>query len=279
MKNPLQSSPLGDVRVTVPLLRGQKNKEKIVCLTAYDFTTARIADAAGVDLVLVGDSLGGVVQGESTTLPVTLEQMEYHTRCVSKGVSRALVVADLPFMTYQVSEAQAIESSCRMLKYGGAAAVKLEGGIAFATTIQKLTSMDIPVMGHVGLTPQSVHRMGGFKVQGKEDPKRIIDDAVAVAQSGAFSLVIEGVPDDVAQAITEAVAIPTIGIGAGVSCDGQILVFHDLLGLHGKRVPKFVKQYANLFDDAVTAIQQYRDEVKQSTFPSKAFSYGDRLNG
>jgi 3-methyl-2-oxobutanoate hydroxymethyltransferase len=278
MKNKNQTSVLG-APCTVPWILSQKNKQKITCVTAYDYTSALMVDAAGIDIVLVGDSLAGVIQGEENTLPVTLEQMVYHSRCVSKGITRSLLVADLPFMSYQLSEAQAVETSFKMIKFGSAAAVKLEGGVIFADAIKKITSMDVPVMGHVGLTPQSVHRMGGFKVQGKEDPKRIIDDAIAVAESGAFAVVLEGIPDDLAQTITETISIPTIGIGAGNKCDGQVLVFHDLLGLHNKRVPKFVKQFANLFEDGIAALEKYREEVKASEFPSKEFSYGDRLHG
>ena len=273
------SSSTGESPVSVPSIVARKNKRKISCVTAYDYTTARMVDASGIDIILVGDSLAGVIQGEKNTLPVTLEQMVYHTRCVAAGATRALVVADLPFMTYQVSEAQAIETSFKLIKFGSAAAVKLEGGVTFVSTIKKITSMDVPVMGHVGLTPQSIHRMGGFKVQGKEDPQRVIDDAIAVAEAGAFSVVVEGVPNDVAKLIQEKIDIPVIGIGAGVNCDGQILVIHDLLGMHGQRVPRFVKQYANFFEEGVAALQQYQKEVEAGEFPSAQFSYGDRLNG
>ena len=264
--------------ITVPFVRNSKNIQKLVAVTAYDYTQATMVDAAGIDIVLVGDSLGGVIQGEKNTLPVTLDHMVYHTRCVSRGVQHALVVGDLPFMSYQVSVSQAVESSFRLIKEGGAAAVKLEGGVALFETIKRICELDVPVMGHIGLTPQSVHRMGGFKVQGKDDPKRIIDDALAIESAGAFAIVVEGVPDDVAAQITQQVRVPIIGIGAGAQCDGQILVLHDLLGLHNRRVPKFVKQYAHGFDDGVAALEEFAKEVRTNQFPSAGYSYGERLN-
>ena len=271
--------PLRTAAITVPFILQTKTKQKLSAVTAYDYTQATMVDAAGIDIVLVGDSLGGVIQGEENTLPVTLEQMVYHTRCVTRGVEHALVVADLPFMSYQVSIAQAIESSFRLIKEGGAAAVKLEGGQALAETVKRIAELDVPVMGHIGLTPQSIHRMGGFRVQGKDNPQQVINDAIAIDQAGAFAIVVEGVPDDVAAEITKKVSVPVIGIGAGAYCDGQILVLHDLLGMHNRRIPKFVKQYARIFDDGVSALEEFVKEVKSGTFPSPRFSYGDRLNG
>lgn len=266
-------------KVTVPSLRARKGgssssnaADRIVALTAYDFTMARLLDKGGVDVVLVGDSLGMVVQGESTTLPVTLDQMVYHTRCVARGVSRALVVADLPFLSYQVSLERAIESSGRLLKEGGASAVKLEGGVAVAATIKRLVELDIPVMAHVGMTPQSVHRMGGFKQQGRGHRdgdsftpgtyEQIIEDALAVEAAGAFSVVLEGVPAELAAEITSKLSIPTIGIAAGAVCDGEILVSYDLLGLSCDLCPPFVKETAGLGEQVVEAVKRYTNKVK-----------------
>lgn len=265
------------VPVTVPAIRARKfQSPKIATLTAYDYTTGRLVDEAGVDIVLVGDSLGTVIQGHETTLPVTIDEMIYHCKCVARGVQRALIVCDMPFMSYQVSIERAVDSACRMLKEGGAAAVKLEGGTVIAETVRRLVSLDIPVMGHVGLTPQSVHRMGGYKVQGRTNADAIIADALALEEAGAFAIVIEGVPDDVAQIITETIKIPTIGIGAGNACDGQVLVIHDLLGLQSSPVPKFVRQYANFHDEAIQAIQSYMHDVREGAFPGTEFSYGKR---
>jgi 3-methyl-2-oxobutanoate hydroxymethyltransferase len=255
-----------DKPVTVPAFQSARAEgRKLAVVTAYDVTAAQIADAAGVDCVLIGDSLGMVVQGHSTSLPVTLGEMIYHTRCVVRGVKRALVVADLPFLSYQVSPAQAVRSAGKLLK-AGAHAVKLEGGVRMLPALEALQRADIPVMGHVGLTPQSVHRMGGFKVQ--RDVDELLADARAVEAAGAFSLVIEGVPTEVGTAITKAVSIPTIGIGAGPHCDGQVLVWHDLLGLFDGFRPKFVKRYAELGQLAREAIQAYCDEVRSGAFPA-----------
>jgi 3-methyl-2-oxobutanoate hydroxymethyltransferase len=240
--------------ITVPDLGRMKAAgERITMVTAYDWTFARLLDAAGVELLLVGDSLGNVVQGHETTLPVTLDEMVYHTRLVTRG-AHALVVGDLPFGPYQSSPERGVESAIRLVKEGGAAAVKLEGGLHMAATIEAIARVDIPVMGHVGLTPQSVHRMGGPKVQGRRHGKapggrgRVLDDARAVEASGAFAVVLEGIPLDLADEITAELTIPTIGIGAGVQCDGQVLVLHDLLGLSA-RAPKFAKAYASLADE------------------------------
>ncbi|MDX9710494.1 MAG: 3-methyl-2-oxobutanoate hydroxymethyltransferase, partial [Trichloromonas sp.] len=221
--------------------------EKITVLTAYDYPFARLMDLAGIDMILVGDSVGTVVAGYDNTLPVTLEEMLYHTRAVVRGTSSALVVTDMPFLSYQVDLAEARRNAGRLIKEGGAQAVKLEGGENIAATIRAIVDMDIPVVGHIGLTPQSIHRMGGFRVQGKEDlqARQLLADARAVEQAGAFALVLEGIPAPLAREITETVSIPTIGIGAGVHCDGQVLVIHDILGLCEKYSPKFVKRFAD----------------------------------
>lgn len=262
------------VKVTVPNLRSRKGgAQKIVALTAYDFTMAQLLDRAGVDLLLVGDSLACVVQGHPTTIPVSLDEMIYHCRCVSRAVSRALLVGDLPFLSYQASPEQAIMSAGRLLKEGGAAAVKLEGGVAMARTIERLTEIDIPVVGHVGLTPQSYHRMGGHRIQGRGpglgagSRQRVLEDAQAVANAGAFALVIEGIPEDLAAEITKLVSIPTIGIGAGACCDGQILVSTDALGMNPDFCPHFVKRYASLAAVIQDAVQTYAQEVQAGTFP------------
>lgn len=258
--------------VTVPEFRGAKARAvKLAVVTAYDYTSARLADAAGVDATLVGDSLGMVVQGQPTSLPVTLREMIYHTRCVVRGTTRALVVADLPFLTYQESPRQAVRSAGRLLKEGGAQAVKLEGGERMAHAIRAVVAAGIPVMGHVGLTPQSVHQMGGFKVQ--RDADRLVADAKAVEAAGAFAVVVEGVPAAVGAAVTAAVSIPTIGIGAGAECDGQVLVYHDLLGLFSDFTPKFVKRFADLGTQATAAMAAYCREVRDGTFPGPEHSF------
>lgn len=239
-------------------------------VTAYDYTSAVIADAAGVDAILVGDSLGMVVQGHNTSLPVTLNEMLYHLRCVVRGTKRALIVADLPFMSYQVSPRQAVKNAGKLLK-AGAHAVKLEGGVRMAEAVAACVRADIPVMGHVGLTPQSVHRMGGFKVQ--RDADEMIADANAVEHAGAFSMVVEGVPTEVGAKVTAAVNVPTIGIGAGPHCDGQVLVWHDMLGLYDAMRPKFVKRYAELGAMAKDAVVAYCDEVRSGTFPAAEHSF------
>jgi 3-methyl-2-oxobutanoate hydroxymethyltransferase len=269
-----------DRKVTVPeILKRKGGSDPIVALTAYDFPFGRIADEAGVDVILVGDSLGMVVQGMDTTLPVTMDEMVYHSRMVARARRRALLVCDLPFLSYQVSTAAALANAGRLIKEGAAEAVKLEGGLAVADTIRAIASVDIPVMGHIGLTPQSVHRMGGHKVQGQrrgERPgqrERVIEDALAVEDAGAFAVVLEGIPLDLAAEITSRVAIPTIGIGAGPHCDGQILVLHDVLGLCDRFVPKFAKRYAELWNAAGEAIGAYAREVRNGTFPTDAHSF------
>ena len=251
--------------ITVPDFRAAKGSRKLAVVTAYDYTSAVIADAAGVDCILVGDSVGMVVQGHSTSLPVTLNEMAYHLRCVVRGTKRSLIVADLPFLSYQVSPRRAVKSAGKLLK-AGAHAVKLEGGVRMADAIAACVRADIPVMGHVGLTPQSVHRMGGFKVQ--RDADEVLADARAVEHAGAFSLVVEGVPTDIGASVTAAVGIPTVGIGAGPHCDGQVLVWHDLLGLYDGLRPKFVKRYAELGELAKDAVAAYCDEVRAGTFPA-----------
>lgn len=249
---------------TAPDFRAAKGRGRLAVVTAYDFTSAKLADEAGVDAILVGDSLGTVVQGHATTLPVTLAQMAYHTECVARGAKRALVITDLPFGSYQAGPARAVRSAVKLLK-AGAAAVKLEGGDRMIDALTALVRADIPVMGHVGLTPQSVHRLGGFKVQ--RDADRIVADAKAVAAAGAFAMVVEGVPSEVGAAVTAAVDVPTVGIGAGPGCDGQVLVWHDLLGLFDGFRPRFVKRYAELGEMARQAVKTYCDEVRAGAFP------------
>jgi 3-methyl-2-oxobutanoate hydroxymethyltransferase len=267
-------------KVTVPeIVKAKASGRPLVALTAYDYPFARIADEAGVDIILVGDSLGMVVQGFDTTLPVTMDEMVYHTRMVARGRRRALLVADLPFLSYQVDPAAAVANAGRLIKEGGAEAVKLEGGRAVAATIERIAAVDIPVIGHVGLTPQSVHRMGGHKVQGRRrgrapgQRERLIDDALAVEAAGAFAIVLEGMPLDLAAELTARLTIPTIGIGAGAHCDGQILVLHDVLGLSERTSPRFAKRYAELWTTARDAIGAYATEVRTGTFPSAAHSF------
>jgi 3-methyl-2-oxobutanoate hydroxymethyltransferase len=265
-------------RLTVPAIRAMKTRgERIAMVTAYDATFAQMIDEAGADMLLVGDSLGMVVQGLDSTLPVTVDEMIYHCRAVARGAQRALVVGDLPFMSWQLSTEQALKNAARFLSEGGAQAVKLEGGVEAADTVRKLVTMGIPVVGHVGLMPQSVHAMGGFRVQGKtaEAAESVLEDAIAVANAGAFALVLEGIPSDLAARITASVDVPTIGIGAGVSCDGQVLVCYDLLGLTPNLRPKFVKRYAELYQDGKQAVATYCAEVKAGVFPAQEHSFGN----
>lgn len=258
--------------MTVPEFRAAKGRgQKLAVVTGYDYTAARLLDDAGVDAILVGDSVGMVVQGHPTSLPVTLRDIIYHTQCVARGAKRALVVADLPFLSYQVSPRQAVRSAGKLLKHGGAAAVKLEGGERMADSVAACVRAGIPVMGHVGLTPQSVHQMGGFKVQ--RDAEQLLADARAVAAAGAFAIVVEGVPSAAAAAVTAAVGVPTIGIGAGAGCDGQVLVYHDLLGLFADFRPKFVKRYADLGGAVTAAVAAYCREVRDGTFPGPEHSF------
>ena len=258
--------------VTVPdFLSARARGVRLTMLTAYDYTMARLLDTAGVDGILVGDSLGMVVQGHEHSISVTLEEVIYHTRCVARGVRHSLLVADMPFMSFQISPQQALANAGRLLKEGGARAVKIEGGLRSAASIEAIASADIPVIGHIGLTPQSVHRLGGFRVQ--RDEEKLMADALATEKAGAFAVVVECVPAEVAQRITAALKIPTIGIGAGVGCDGQILVSYDMLGLFDDLKPRFVKQYADLGPDIVQAVEAYCREVREGKFPGSEHSF------
>jgi 3-methyl-2-oxobutanoate hydroxymethyltransferase len=263
-------------KVTTAIIRNMKKKgEKIAMLTAYDYPTALIVDEAGIDIILVGDSLGMVVLGYDSTLPVTMDEMIHHTKAVSRAVKRAMVIGDMPFMSYQVSAEDALYNAARFLQEAGAQGVKLEGGREVAEITRRITSAGIPVMAHLGLTPQSVHQFGGYKVQGKEDvsAKKIMEDAKILEEAGAFSLVLECVPATLAKDVSESLTIPTIGIGGGVHCDGQVLVLHDMLGMFEKFIPKFVKTYTKLNVQMKESIQQYIDEVKRSVFPEKKHSF------
>ena len=263
-------------RVTIQILRQMKqNGEKIAVLTAYDATFARLFDEAGVDVLLVGDSLGMVVQGHDTTLPVTLDDMIYHCRAVVRGAERAHVVGDMPFMTYQASIEQALVNAGRLMKEGGCHSVKLEGGAVHTELVAKLVSAGIPVMGHIGLTPQSYHQLGGFKVQGRErgGRERLVADALALEKAGVYALVLEAIPAETARAITKAVSVPTIGIGAGAACDGQVLVSYDLLGMNESFKPRFVRRFATLGTTIHSAVAAYVREVRDATFPSDAESF------
>jgi 3-methyl-2-oxobutanoate hydroxymethyltransferase len=262
-------------KITIPdVLNMKREGRRISMLTSYDYPFTRIMDAAGVDVILVGDSAGVVVAGHDTTLPVTMDEMLYHTRAVRRASPRALVVADMPFMSYQTGLEDACRNCGRMIKDGGAEAVKIEGGMNMAHVIRAVSSIDIPVMAHIGLTPQSVHRMGGYKVQGrKEQADRILEDAYAVQNAGAFAVVLEGIPAKLAAEITAELTIPTIGIGAGPSCDGQVLVIHDILGLCEKYSPKFVKRYADLGPIISDAVRQYVSEVRSGEFPTEEHSF------
>jgi len=259
-------------RVTVRSLALRKRKaEPFTMLTAYDFTFARIFDEAGVDVLLVGDSLGNVVQGHDTTLPVTVDEVVYHTRLVARGVRRAMVVADMPFGSYQVGPEDAVRTAIRLVKEGGAHAVKLEGGVDVADSVRRIVAAQIPLMGHVGLTPQSVHALGGFRTQGRSpaEAARILADAEAIAGAGAFAVVVEATVEPVARAITERIAVPTIGIGASPACDGQILVTEDLLGLTGDMAPRFAKRYAAVGEVIAAAIADFGEDVRERRFPGK----------
>ncbi|HUA35020.1 MAG TPA: 3-methyl-2-oxobutanoate hydroxymethyltransferase [Candidatus Binataceae bacterium] len=267
-------------KIRVPhLARMKAAREPITMLTAYDFPFARIFDAAGVDLMLVGDSLGMAVRGEETTLGVTIDEIIYHTRMVVRARTRALVVADMPFLSYQVSAEDALRNAGRLIKEGSAEAVKLEGGVAVADTVRRIAAVDIPVMGHIGLTPQSVHRMGGHRVQGRKSGRgagcreRLLEDARALEAAGAFAIVIEGVPPSLAREITGELAVPTIGIGAGPGCDGQVLVMHDMLGLSESFIPRFAKPFAKLWQDASAAAASYVREVREGAFPAPEHCY------
>jgi 3-methyl-2-oxobutanoate hydroxymethyltransferase len=265
-------------RITVPDFQRMKSRrERIVAVTCYDASFARLCDRAGADILLVGDSLGMVVQGLDTTLPVTLDDVLYHTRAVVRGAERAHVVADMPFLSYQVSIDEAVRNAGRLLQ-GGAHAVKLEGGVEVAPAVRRMVAVGIPVMGHVGLTPQSVHAMGGFRLQGRDEAsqRRILEDARALQEAGSYSIVIEGIPLELAQKITEEVAVPTIGIGAGPHCDGQVLVLYDLLGLDEEFRPRFVKQYETLGARVRDAVGRYAGEVRAGEFPAAEHSVSKR---
>lgn len=256
-------------------LKKKKEGQKITMLTAYDYPFAKIVDEAGIDAILVGDSLGMVIQGKENTLPVTMEEMLYHTRLVSRAVTYSMVIADMPYLSYQISVEEAVRNAGRFIKESGAHAVKVEGGSEVIEQIEAMTKAEIPVLGHIGLTPQAILRMGGFKVQGKteEQRKRLKEDAFALQEAGAFAIVLEAIPMDLAKEITESLSIPTIGIGAGPYCDGQVLVLHDILGLFERFVPKFVKRYANLKELALQAIRQYKEEVERGIFPSEEHGF------
>src|SRR5215475_8569571 len=257
-------------QIRVPDLRAMKERdEKITVLTAYDATMARLLDKAGIDVILVGDSLGMVVLGYDTTIPVTLEMMIHHTAAVSRGAGRALIVADMPFLTYQLSAEEAMRNAGRLIKEGGAAAVKIEGGQHVAETAKRLTDIGIPVMGHLGLTPQSVHKFGGFRPQARdsEAAAQLVEDAAMLEQAGVFAIVLESIPDEVAREVTASIQIPTIGIGAGPHCDGQVLVSYDVLGLYDGPIPPFVKQYAKAAEQLVDGAKAYIDDVRSGVFP------------
>ncbi len=268
-------SPAANTASIPRLHKARREGRKITMVTAYDATFARIIDSAGVDAILVGDSLGNVIQGHGTTLPVTLDHMIYHCQAVMRGVQSAHVVGDLPFMTYHASQDDALRNAGRLMAEGGVHAVKLEGGRHLAPLIERMTYAGIPVMGHLGLTPQSVHQLGGFRVQGRSDADatRLLDDARALQDAGAYALVLEMVPADLAARVTEALEIPTIGIGAGPHTSGQVLVCYDLLGLNEGFKPRFLKRYATLADTIRAAVQDYDREVKAGAFPDPEHSF------
>jgi 3-methyl-2-oxobutanoate hydroxymethyltransferase len=260
------------MRATIDQIKAMKPQgEKIVMLTAYDYSTARLIDEAGVPLILVGDSLGMVVLGYESTIPVTMEEMLHHTKAVVRGTKQAIVVGDMPFMTYHISVEDALRNAARFIQEAGAQAVKLEGGVTVAEKVRRIVDCGIPVMGHIGLTPQSIHQLGGFKMQGKtpEAAAKLLEDAKALEQAGAFSIVLETIPGNLARLITDKIAIPTIGIGAGPECDGQVQVINDILGSFTDFVPKHAKQYVRLTDIISKAVSRYRDEVKAGNFPTK----------
>ncbi len=264
------------MRITINQIKEMKLKgEKITALTAYDYTTAKIVDEAGIPLILVGDTLGEVVLGYGSTIPVTMEDMLHHIKAVVRGAKRAMIIGDMPFMTYHVSVSDALKNAARFIQEGGAQAVKLEGGVIVADKVQRIVECGIPVMGHIGLTAQSINQLGGHKIQGKtpEAAARLIKDALALEKAGAFAIVLETVPAPLAALITKKVGIPTIGIGAGINCDGQILVVHDMLGSFTDFVPKHAKQYVKLADIMSSAVTEYHNEVKSGKFPTEAHSF------
>lgn len=264
-------------KVSAPTLRSSKQRgERLVCLTAYDYPTARIIDEAGIDVILVGDSLGNVVLGYGNTVPVTLEEILIHLKAVRRAVQRALLVADMPYGTFHTGDDDAVRNALRLVKEGGAEAIKLEGGHKRVQLVKRLVDEEISVMGHIGLTPQSINQLGAYRVQGKtaETARQLLDDARALEDAGAFAIVLEVVPREIAQLITETVSIPTIGIGAGVHCDIQVLVLHDMLGLSFGKQARFVRPYANLRDIMTDAVSRYADDVRNGTYPSNDESYG-----
>lgn len=264
------------MRVTINDIKEMKlRKEKIAMLTAYDFTTARLIDEAGIPLILVGDSLGMVVLGYESTIPVTMDEMIHHTKAVVRGAKKAHVIGDMPFMTYHTSSSDALRNAARFIQEGGAQSIKLEGGTVVAETVRRMVNSGIPVMGHIGLTPQSINQLGGFKAQGKtpEAALRLVQDALALEEAGAYAVVLESVPYALAKLITERLNIPTIGIGAGPDCGGQVQVISDLLGLYTEFVPKHAKQYIKLAPQIKEATSQYMKEVKETVFPTKQHSY------
>lgn len=263
-------------RITTASVVDMKRRgEKISMLTAYDFTMARIIDSAGIDIILVGDSASNVMAGHETTLPITMDQMIYHTSTVVRGAQRALVLADLPFMSYQVTPEEALQNAGRMMKEAGAHAVKLEGGAPVVSTIRKIVDAGIPVMGHLGLTPQSIYKFGTYKVRATEtqEADQLLEDALALQNAGCFGIVLEKIPAGLAKQVTESLSIPTIGIGAGVACDGQVLVMHDMLGLTKDFKPRFIRRYLELHETIGTAVQSYIRDVKNTSFPSKDEQY------
>jgi 3-methyl-2-oxobutanoate hydroxymethyltransferase len=264
------------MRITINQIKEMKQKgEKITMLTAYDFATAKIVDEAGIPLILVGDSLGMVVLGYESTIPVTMDEMLHHTKAVVRGTKRVMVIGDMPFMSYHISVDDALYNAARFIQEGGAQAVKLEGGVTVAEKVRRIVECGIPVMGHIGLTPQSIHQFGGFKVQGKtpEAAAKLLEDARALEQAGAFAIILETIPAQLAKIITSKVSIPTIGIGAGIHCDGQVQVINDILGSYTEFVPKHAKQYAKLTDIISKAVTQYYNEVEAGTFPTEKQSY------
>jgi 3-methyl-2-oxobutanoate hydroxymethyltransferase len=264
------------MRVTITEIKEMKHrKEKIPMLTAYDYVTAKMVDEAGVPLILVGDSLGMVILGYESTIPVTMEEMIHHTKAVVRGAKKALIIGDMPFMSYHISVSDALHNAARFIQEGGAQAVKLEGGEVVAEKVRRLVDCGIPVMGHIGLTPQSIHQLGGFKVQGKvvEEAKKLLNDARVLEEAGAFAIVLECTPAPLSKLITQKLAIPTIGIGAGPDCDGQVQVISDMLGLYTEFVPKHAKQYARLAGEIKTAVSNYISEVKSRSFPTMKQSY------
>lgn len=272
---------MGEKFTTSDYLKAKQNGTKITMLTAYDYSMAQIIDEAGVDTILVGDSLGMVIQGGDSTLQVTVDDMVYHCRAVARGTKRAMVVGDMPFLSYHISHEESVRNAGRIIQEGRVSAVKLEGGVEMVDTIKAILRAQIPVMGHIGLTPQSVNIFGGFKVQGKGEAqaKKILEDALALDAAGVFAIVLEAIPEKLAKLITEKVSVPTIGIGAGNHCDGQVLVINDMLGMYSNFTPKFVKQYANIKETMSNAIETYVDEVQKMTFPEKkhTFTMDDEL--